>query len=69
VLCHRRKEIETKYVLKGGPDEPLPSEGLIDSTLVPKSLDELYAKQLNPIGKISASQVLDRLSQSKPSAH
>jgi hypothetical protein len=47
VLCHRRKEIETKYVLKGGPDEPLPSEGLIDSTLVPKSLDELYAKQLN----------------------
>lgn len=39
---------------------PLPSDGPFASALVPEDLDELYAQELNAIGKVSAPQTLHR---------
>ncbi|WP_287137160.1 hypothetical protein [Mesorhizobium sp.] len=39
---------------------PLPSNGPFASALVPEHLNELHAQELKAIGKVSASQTLDR---------
>ena len=55
-----RLSVDKRFARVLSPAAPLPSDGPFASTLVPEDVDELYAKELQALGSVSAPKTLDR---------